>query len=135
MTPVQPIPSFSLLIVEDDSAACKVIVRMVAMEFPDCTLYTAENGIQGVELFKRFNPDIIITDVNMPVMDGIEMVHKIRSISADATCIMVTAYSDKDILDEFKIIGVCAYLLKPLDFQDLFASIKKCSLEIKQQVK
>lgn len=133
MAPVQSIPPVSLLIVEDDQAAGRVIVRMVAMEFPDCTIYSAENGLQGLELFKQFSPDIVIADVNMPVMDGIQMVREIRSVSAGATCIMVTAYSDQDVLDTFKDLGVCAYLLKPLDFKDLFASIKKCSADIRLQ--
>jgi len=133
MTPVQSLPPLSLLIVEDDQAAGRVIVRMLAMEFPECTIYTAENGMQGVELFKQFRPDIVIADVNMPVMDGIQMVREIRSITVGATCIMVTAYSDQDVLDTFTDIGVCAYLLKPLDFKDLFASIKKCSADIMQE--
>jgi YesN/AraC family two-component response regulator len=130
MASTQSLPPFSLLIVEDDKAACKIIVRMISLKFPDCTIYTAENGVQGVEIFRLFAPDIILTDVNMPVMDGVDMVREIRSINASATTIVLTAYNDKIVFERFKDIGVSAYLLKPLDFKELFAAIEKCHAEM-----
>jgi YesN/AraC family two-component response regulator len=123
MASVKP---FSLLIVEDDKQTLAIITRMVGKKFPDYTIYSADNGVTGIEIFKQFNPDLVITDANMPVMDGVEMVRAIRVLSADKTFIVVTAYSDKVIFDTFSGLGVCAYLLKPLDFKDLFASIEIC---------
>ena len=123
------LPSLSLLIVEDDRAASDIIARMVGLRFPEYTIYTAYNGGQGLELFKKHAPDIVITDVNMPVMDGIELALKIRSIDANATYIVLTAYSNAAIFEKFQEIGVCAYLLKPIDFEELFAAIGKCSVE------
>jgi YesN/AraC family two-component response regulator len=128
----QPLTTFSLLIVEDDKAACDVIVRMVTLKFPNCTIHRADNGVQGIELFKEHFPDIILTDVNMPVMDGIELLRAIRAIRADASCIVLTAYSDKIIFQKFKDLGVSAYLLKPLDFMELFVALGKCSKKIPQ---
>jgi YesN/AraC family two-component response regulator len=130
----QPLPAFSLLVVEDDRAAGDIIARMVTLKFPGCTLHRAENGVQGVELFKEHFPDIILTDVNMPVMDGIELLRAIRAIRSDASCIVLTAYSDKIIFKKFKDLGVSAYLLKPLDFKDLFEALEKCSRSIPPQV-
>lgn len=122
---------FSLLIVEDDKAACDIIARMVGWEFPDCTIYTAENGLKGLEIFKEHTPDVVVTDVNMPVMDGIEFATQIRSINANAMYIVLTAYNDQTILEQFKQMGFCAYLLKPVDFNELFAAIERCSVENK----
>jgi two-component system, sensor histidine kinase and response regulator len=127
MTTVQSLPSLSLLIVEDDKMARDLIVRMVAMKFPDCSIYTAENGVNGLKLFKEHNPDIVITDVSMPVMDGIEMAREIRSINSNATYIVLTAFNDKDILAKLTDIGVCAFLPKPIVFKELFAAIEKCT--------
>ena len=126
-------PKLSLLIVEDDKMALNIIVRMVGMEFPGCTIRTAENGIIGVQLYKELPPDIVLTDINMPQMGGIEMAREIRSIDVNATFIVMTAYSDKDLLERFREIGFCVYLLKPLNFEELFAGIKKCSAGMKQQ--
>jgi YesN/AraC family two-component response regulator len=126
----QPLPAFSLLIVEDDKAACDVMVRMVTLKYPGGTIHRADNGVQGIELFKEHIPDIVLTDVNMPVMDGIELLRAIRAIRADASCIVLTAYSDKIVFQKFKDLGVSAYLLKPLDFKELFAALEKCITEI-----
>jgi len=133
MATLQSPPSFSLLIVEDDVAARDIIARMVGLRFHDCTIYTAENGLKGLELFKEHHPDIVITDVNMPVMDGVELARQIRTLNAMATYIVVTAYSNKIVFEKFKSMGVCAYLLKPIDFDELFAAIGKCSIDSKLQ--
>lgn len=125
----QSLPTFSLLIVEDDHAACDIIARMVALRFPGSTIYSADDGRKGLELFKEHTPDVVITDVNMPVMDGFELAREIRSINANATYIVLTAYTDQSIFEKFERIGYCAYLLKPIDFDDLFAAIEKCNAE------
>jgi len=120
-----------LLIVEDDNTTCEIIARMSAKEFPNCTIQTAENGVIGLKLYKEINPDIVITDVNMPVMDGIEMAREIRLINDKATFIVLTAYDDKNYFEKFNEIGFCAYLRKPIDFKELFAAVEKCSAEPK----
>jgi YesN/AraC family two-component response regulator len=133
MATLRSLHSFSLLIVEDDKAARDIIANMVGLEFPDYTILTANNGIEGFELFKQYTPDIVITDVNLPLMDGVELARKIRVLNGNATYIVLTAYSDQTIFDKFKDIGVCAYPLKPINFDELFAAIEKCSIESKQQ--
>jgi YesN/AraC family two-component response regulator len=120
----------SLLIVEDDKKARDVIVRMLALKFPNCTLHTADNGVAGMELFEQFIPDIVVTDINMPVMEGFEMIREISRKHAKASFIVLTAYSDKITFDKFKDLNVFSYLLKPLDFNELFSAIEKCSAEI-----
>jgi len=127
MTSDKSRPLLSLLIVEDDKMALSIIVRMVANEFPHCTIHSAENGIMGLELYKELTPDLVITDINMPGMGGIEMAREIRSIDVNARFIVMTAYSDIDLLEKFQEIGFCVYLLKPLKFEELFAAIEKCS--------
>ena len=93
---------------------------------------TASDAAEALELFKEHTPDIVITDVNMPVMDGVELAREIRSINADATYIVLTAYSNEIVFEKFKDLGFCAYLLKPIDFEDLFATIEKCVVESKR---
>lgn len=131
MKPNQSHPSFSVLIVEDDKASRDIMVRMVDLKFPRCTIYAAENGKRGLELFKAHSPEMVITDINMPVMDGIEMAREIRLINANAIYIVLTAYGNQSFFDEFKEIGCCAYLMKPIDFKELFAMIEKCGAESK----
>jgi len=116
----------SFLIVDDEKSACNMISRMVSWNFPESKIYTAGNGVEGVELFREYTPDIVITDINMQVMDGIEMAREIRATNTKATFIVVTARSDKKTYDKFMEIGCCAYLLKPLNYMDLFAAVETC---------
>ena len=126
MESVQSLIAFSLLIVEDDKTAREVIARMIPIKFPNCTIYSADNGIQGLELFKECVPDLVVTDINMPVMEGFEMIRKISSLAAGVSVIVLTAYADKITFDKFKDLDVCTYLLKPLDFDELFSAIERC---------
>jgi YesN/AraC family two-component response regulator len=130
MVTAQSLATFSLLFVEDDTMVCLSIGRILARKFPDATVYTAENGQIGLELFKGHSPEIVITDINMPVMDGIEMAGKIKSIKADTKFIVLTGYSDKNYLERFSEIGFDDYIVKPVSLGKLFAAIEKCRAEI-----
>jgi YesN/AraC family two-component response regulator len=104
---------------------------MIARKFPDATVYFAENGRRGMELFTGHSPEIVITDIKMPVMDGLEMIGKIRELKADTKFIVLSAYSEK-YLEKSNEIGVSAYIAKPLVFKKLFEAIEKCIAEIMQ---
>lgn len=121
----------SLLIVEDDKVICEMLAKVIQRKYREITIYCAGNGQIGVDLFKEHRPDIVITDINMPVMDGIEMVAAIKALQADAHFIVMTAYSDKAYFEKFSKIGFCAYLLKPIMLPTLFAAIDKCFEEIR----
>ena len=118
--------SFSLLLVEDDDMVNMAIRRILARRFPEATIHSAENGMIGLELFKEHAPEIVITDINMPVMDGIEMAGKIRSINSETKFIVLTGYSDKNFLERFSEVGLADYMVKPVDFKKLFAAVEKC---------
>ncbi len=85
--------NINVLYVEDDDltreAFSSILSRFVS------TLYTAENGEVGLNKFKETNPDIVITDLEMPKMNGIEMIHKIREVSPKKTIIVITAFKDE----------------------------------------
>jgi YesN/AraC family two-component response regulator len=119
----------SILIVEDNRTANKLIGRMVALNFPDAVVYSADNGATGVEIFIKHAPDIVLTDISMPEMNGLEMAIEIQSIKADAKFIVFTAHSEGDFLPQFKEIGVDTYLSKPLALDELMMAIDGCIYE------
>jgi two-component system response regulator YesN len=99
---------------------------MVASQFPDVVIHAADNGEIGVELYKKYTPDIITTDIQMPKMDGIEMAIAIKFINPDPEFIVFSAYNDAEFADQFADIGVHTYLLKPTDWKELIAAVGKC---------
>jgi YesN/AraC family two-component response regulator len=134
MEPLQrSTPAFSILVVEDDKSALDMLCLMIRFKLPDSAVYSAEDGRQGVELFKKHTPGIVITDVNMPVMNGMDMAEEIKSIKPDTRFIVLTAYNEKIFFDKFKEIGCSAFILKPVEFKKLFAVIEKCIAEIAQK--
>jgi len=115
-----------MLVAEDDQAAREALCLMIRMKFPEAAIYSAEDGGMGLELFRKHTPDIVITDVNMPVKNGIEMAGDIKSLKADTRFIVLTAYNEKIFFEKFSEIGFSAYILKPVEFKKLFAAIEKC---------
>lgn len=126
MEPIQPKKgTISILVAEDDKIVRTLLKVIIPRKFPDATIYLAEDGRMGVELFKEHAPPIVITDINMPVMDGIEMAGEIRSMSAAARIIVVTAYEDSDFYEKFDQIGIDDYIIKPIVLEKLFTAIEK----------
>lgn len=125
MLEARDIGGISLMYVEDEADARQMVLRMLSLNYPKLTVHSAENGAAGLELFRREKPDIVMTDINMPVMDGIRMSREIKAISPDARIIAVTAHSDTSYLLSAIEIGVHHYVLKPLNYQELFAVIDK----------
>jgi CheY-like chemotaxis protein len=70
----------SLLYVEDESLTRDAVCTFIRKIIPDIQLHTAENGNEGLERFKDLRPDIVVTDIKMPVINGIEMARAIKSI-------------------------------------------------------
>ena len=115
----------SLLYVEDEMDARGMVSKMLVMNYPNLQLYAAENGLVGLELYRGHRPDIVMTDINMPVMDGIRMSREIRAINPEALIIAVTAHSDTAYLLNAIEIGIQHYVLKPINYDVLFGAIDK----------
>ena len=115
----------SILIVEDDASTRAMLGKTITLRSPEVVIYSAGNGRSGLEQFKLHSPDMVITDIAMPLLDGICMAAEIRSLKPDAVIIAVTAYTDTTDLLKAIEIGIDHYLLKPLRLDKLFALIDR----------
>ena len=122
----------SILVAEDDQQTNETLCLMISRKFPEAVVRSAANGRQGVEINREHPADIVITDINMPGVDGHQMIEAIKAIKDDTKFIVLTGYSDKVHLDRFSEIGLCAYILKPIEFKKLFEAIEKCAAEIEK---
>lgn len=121
-------PKISLLCVEDDPGSRDITYRMISTKFPDVELHLAENGRIGLALFKERMPQIVMTDIKMPIMDGVTMTGEIKSICPETKIIIVAANCNADYLLNDKEIDYC--VVKPIDYKILFAVIEKCMADI-----
>lgn len=100
------------------------------------TLYRADDGFQGLDLYNKHNPDIVITDIRMPVMDGIRMCNEIRKTDPDARIIFTTAFSDIDYFQEAIELQVDGYILKPINLDALEKKLLStiASIKLKEEL-
>ncbi|MFV0562327.1 HD domain-containing phosphohydrolase [Malaciobacter mytili] len=117
-----------VLYVEDDKNTREEIKYFLEKRVEK--LYLAENGEEGFNLYKEVNPDIIITDLQMPKLSGIEMSKLIRKENSNIPIIITTAFNDLNYLFEGINIGVTSYLTKPLNLKLLIESLISISKNI-----
>jgi len=123
-------PAVTILIVDDDRITSEVTALMLSKKFPYNTVYIADGGRNGLELFKKHTPEIVITDIQMPEMDGMEMAAAIKALKADTIFIVLTAYGSTNYHDKLGRIGCHDFLSKPIEFDKLYAAIEKSIAEI-----
>lgn len=126
--------NLKVLYVEDEDFSRDEMVKFLKRRVGK--LYTAENGLQGIEAFKRHTPHIIITDLKMAVMDGLQMIKTIRSMGYDSSIIITSALSDTETILQAVDVGIVKYVVKPINPRDLVHIMEKVGKEIfKNQLK
>lgn len=122
----------SFLIV-DDSAHMRSILRTILLGFGSRRIAEASDGAEGLELFTQGHPDIIITDWEMPVLSGPEMIQLIRNPNAAHNAfvpiILLTAYSERRRMLQAKGFGVHEILRKPVSPASLYQRVRSILLE------
>lgn len=114
-----------VLIVEDEDIMRKGLMFMPKWQDVDCIVIgEAVNGQDGLEKIRKYQPDIVIVDINMPVMDGLEMLEmSIHEYGYDA--IIVSSYGEFEYAQKGISLGVTEYLLKPINYSKLYEAIRK----------
>ncbi|HEF7973284.1 TPA: response regulator transcription factor [Campylobacter jejuni] len=107
-----------ILVVEDEVKTRESMINILSERFSK--VIGAQNGDEGLKKFKKFKPDLVITDIAMPIMDGLDMAREIKEISDDVPIVVLSAYSEKERLLRSIDIGIDKYLIKPVDIEELF---------------
>lgn len=119
-----------LLIAEDEILALNTLTS-IDWSAHDITLVgSAQNGLTALELVKKEKPDIVISDIKMPEMSGIELAGKIASLLPDTKIIIISAYTDFSYAQKAISYGVFDYILKPYRIEQLFEIVEKAKSEI-----
>lgn len=117
---------YKVIVVEDEELVRKGIVLATDWASLNCVVVgEAANGLEGCELVRRHSPHLVITDVKMPVMSGVEMVEALRKEGCKADFIFLTAYSDFAYAQKALKMGVADYLLKPFVDGELEQAVEK----------
>lgn len=112
-----------ILVIDDEKALADRVKRELEKE--GYTVAVVYNGQDGLDHFERHRVDMLIVDVRMPAMDGLELIDRCQQINNDFTSIVITGHGDHEIAREALKKGVFDYLKKPLSLDKLITSVKK----------
>lgn len=109
---------YRVVVIEDEEAIRKGIIMSIDFSALNCILIgEASNGVEGIKLIQEKKPDIVITDVTMPLMSGIEMIE--QTLEYNYTSIIISGYDEFSYAKKAIKLGVCDYLMKPIDKEEL----------------
>ncbi|HEX38031.1 MAG TPA: response regulator [Candidatus Cloacimonetes bacterium] len=114
-----------VLYVEDETIVLYSLVEILRRRVKE--VIPAINGKEGLELYHKHHPDVVITDINMPEMNGLQMARRMKSVDPEIDVYLLSAYPQPDYLLEAIDIGVKGFLKKPLDIDKLFRILEEIS--------
>ncbi len=124
--------NFTLLYVEDHLDMQNIMKEILEDEVKE--FYQAYDGQEGLAVYKEKKPDIIISDINMPLMDGLDMASEIKSIDKNQEILILSAFQDIRILKRAINVGVDAFISKPVrDIKELFDKLEKISAHLQNE--
>ncbi len=122
---------FRVIIAEDEKLIAKNIAKHIEEENPCfrvCGIYS--NGEDALEAVRQQTPDVVFTDISMPVMTGLELASDIYHTMNNVKCVIITGYADFEYAKEALHYGVTDYLLKPVDREELHKVLKELELSL-----
>jgi DNA-binding response OmpR family regulator len=130
---VENIHEFKLLVLDDEPGIIDFIQKIYRRR--GYVTFGATDGVSALEIFRREKPHISLLDIHMPYspIDGVETLRKIKEIDKNAICIMVTRISERDKVKLSREYGAFAYLLKPMDIEELDKALNDAKSAINLQ--
>ncbi|WEK53165.1 MAG: response regulator [Candidatus Cohnella colombiensis] len=121
------------LIIDDEANILKNLQAIIPWESMDIEIVgTARNGEQALNCAREHHPQLILSDIRMPVMDGIQFLSELRQFDTDALVIMMTGYQDFNYVRSVIRYEVHDYILKPIDYEELSKTIERLADQIRQ---
>jgi len=119
---------FTILYVEDDKTTQEIIKEILRYSCKE--VFIADNGEDGLKLYKEKKPDIVLSDIAMPLMDGLEMSEAIKKLNPNQPIALFTAFSESSFLKKASELDISTYILKPLEEEQFFNSLNYMAVEL-----
>lgn len=113
----------TLLLVEDEKVTAQALARLLKKYFKQ--IFVAYDGQEGYDAYQIHRPDIILTDIQMPVLTGLQMIEKIRKTDREVVITILTAYNDATFMQSGAKMRLDEYMIKPLDPQSVQNFLQK----------
>ncbi len=113
-----------ILVIEDESAIRRVLVKILGEESDSYNVHEAEDGLRGIEAIKREDFDLVLCDIKMPKMDGVEVLEAAKKIKPEIPFIMISGHGDLDTAVNTMRLGAFDYISKPPDLNRLLTTVR-----------
>ena len=113
-----------ILIIEDESAIRRVLKKIISEENDSYIVDEAEDGLEGVEMVLKNDFDLILCDIKMPKMDGVEVLEKIKKVKPEIPVVMISGHGDLDLAVNTMRLGAFDYISKPPDLNRLLNTVR-----------
>ena len=125
---------FSVIVIDDEPTALNHICTIIRLKCPEFEiLATAENGQEGLEKVCKYQPDVVITDIKMPIMTGVEMVQRLCQMKSETYAIIISGYQEFEYAKSALKAGVVDYLLKPIIPSDIKEVLEKIQVMLQNK--
>ncbi|MBZ7979114.1 response regulator [Campylobacter sp. RM12642] len=124
---------YTILYAEDDLNLANQVIDL--LELLDFNVLYAKDGLSALDIYLAKKPDILLLDISMPKLDGLNLLENIRNSDNKIPAIMITALSDKQTLLSAVELNICKYLIKPFDRIKLEDALKKAIKSINNKIK
>lgn len=125
--------SYTVLVIDDQPGIRRLLVEVLNEE--GYQVVTASNGYEGLQQAKEHNPQLILMDMKMPGMDGIETLKELKKVGQGDRVIMMTAYGELDLVNQAREIGAYDYITKPFDVIGLCQVIHEIMINLDKDQK
>ena len=113
------------ILVVDDAAFMRMTIQQILESNNHTMVAEAENGVQAIEKFMETKPDVVILDISMPEMNGIETLKRLKILEPEAKIIICSAIGYQDLLAQAIECGAAEFILKPFEKEQLVKAIEK----------
>src|SRR5690606_1723570 len=113
-----------ILVIEDESAIRRVLVKILTEENDAYHVEEAEDGLAGIEKIKKIDYDLVLCDIKMPKMDGVEVLEAAKKIKPETPIVMISGHGDLDTAVNTMRLGAFDYISKPPDLNRLLNTVR-----------
>ncbi len=112
------------LLIVDDQYGIRILLNEVFQKEGYQT-FQAANGYQALDIVEKHSPDLVLLDMKIPGMDGIEILKRLKAINKDIQVIIMTAYGELDMIQESKDLGAITHFAKPFDIDEIRDAVRE----------
>ena len=122
---------FTILYVEDNTLTQNIVKSVLKRYFKE--IFVASDGVEGIKLYQEKTPDIVLTDISMPRMNGLDMSREIKRYNPNQKIALFTGYNEIEYLKKAINMGIDKYILKPLESKQMFEALEDIVNSLKQE--